>query len=184
MLVAELRHPERKRDAGVILLSLSSMQERSARDASIRRRVTPGGSESEGTVMTRSEWLRDLVLPLVLLAVPMLLSLYWVGEVLTLTFPVALAIGAVLRPRRLWPVWIGAILLLWLGALAVEVGLLPEQGESGETVWSFMIESVIFMAALVLLPLWLGRQLMRWWRGDTRGQSGNAPGAGAGSTAA
>jgi hypothetical protein len=108
----------------------------------------------------RSGWWRDLALPLAILAVPVILSVILHGGLLNLMFPVAFAVGYLLVPSRVWPIWIGSILLVWgIYGLATLVDLIPgpDDPESGETVWSFMIEAVIFMAALVLLPLWLGR---------------------------
>jgi hypothetical protein len=112
----------------------------------------------------RSEWLRENRVPLGLLFVPILLSIV-VGELLTLTFPIAFLIGYFMLPKRPWHLWIGSIVMVWaVYGSAVLVGALPGPGEpasGGETVWSFMFETVIFMAVLVLLPLWLGREVAR-----------------------
>jgi hypothetical protein len=88
-----------------------------------------------------------------------------------LLLPASLAIGWVLHPVRLWPIWLGTILVLWVinGASAL-LDAFPEETAGGEeTIWSFAIESVLFMAVLVLLPLWIGRILgqifSRWHLG-------------------
>lgn len=113
----------------------------------------------------RSEWLRGFVLPLVILVVPMIFSVISAGEWLNATIPLAFVIGSFLRPKRLWPLWLGSIALMWAvyGYATYVVHLMPAPGEAGagETVWTFALESVIFMAGLVLLPLWLGRRLTR-----------------------
>jgi hypothetical protein len=105
-------------------------------------------------------WQRDLVLPLAGLFGPVLLSIISYGEFLNLMLPVALILGYIVRPARLWLIWIGSIVLVWVSyGFATLVGTLPEPGtdQNGETVGSFMVEVVIFMAVLVLLPLWIGR---------------------------
>lgn len=130
---------------------------------------------------TGSEWFRGLVLPLALLVVPMVLSVVSAGEWLNAAFPVAFAIGALLRPKRLWPLWMGSVVLMWAvyGYGTYVLHLMPAPGEAGagETVWTFAVESVLFMAGLVLLPLWLGR---RWRSGDGSAAGRPAPGGPAG----
>lgn len=122
----------------------------------------------------RIKRLREIALPLGLLLVPMVMSVVGPGDLLILSFPVALLIGFFLSPNHSWPIWIGSIVLVWVVyGCAVLLGALPEPGEAGdgETVWSFMIEAAIFMAVLVLLPLWLGRsagQVVRDLRRHTR----------------
>jgi hypothetical protein len=109
-----------------------------------------------------SDPIRGLALPLAILVVPMILSVVSAGEWLTATFPLALVIGAVLRPRWLWPLWLGSTVLMWAvyGYATYVLHLMPAPGQpgAGETVWTFALESAIFMAGLVLLPLWLGRR--------------------------
>lgn len=103
------------------------------------------------------------MLPLAILAVPMILSVMSAGEWLNTAFPLSFVIGATLRPKRVWPLWLGSIALMWTvyGYATYVLHLMSAPGEAGagETVWTFAVESVIFMAGLVLLPLWLGR---RW----------------------
>lgn len=119
--------------------------------------------------MTRLEfsrdWPREIALPLILLFIPVLLSLVSYGEYLIGCAPVAFVIGLILKPKRLWPIWMGAIALVWLSYGTATLLHLPSvEGGGEETVGSFMFESVIFMAILVLLPLWLGRlvERLRW----------------------
>jgi hypothetical protein len=110
----------------------------------------------------RSPWPRTIALPLGLLVVPVLLSLVSYGEYLIGCAPVAFAIGIILNPRRLWPIWIGAIVVMWVSYGTATLLHLPAvEGGGEETVGSFMFEAVIFMAVLVLLPLWLGRLVER-----------------------
>ena len=129
-----------------------------ARDARMRDHVRESGSD---------EWLRGVFIPLEILSLPMVLSVVSAGEWLTAAFPLALVIGAVFRPERLWRLWLGSVALMWTiyGYATYVAQLMPAPGDAGagETVWSFALESVVFMAGLVLLPAWLGR---RWARGS------------------
>jgi Kef-type K+ transport system membrane component KefB len=106
-----------------------------------------------------SNWHRDLGLALLLMIVPMIASVFVAGGLLTITAPTALAIGFFLRPRQLWPIWLGSVVMMWIVyGLAELLDLFPDDAaESGETWWSFALESFVFMAMLVLLPLWIGR---------------------------
>jgi hypothetical protein len=56
----------------------------------------------------------------------------------------------------MWAVYGGGVLL---GAIDGPA----DDPSAGETWWTFGLESFVFMAGLVLLPLWLGR-LARIWR--------------------
>lgn len=128
-----------------------------------------------------TNWQREIALPLLILIVPMIASVIGPGEMLTLTFPVALAVGFLLRPRQLWPIWLGSVVLLWVVyGLAVLFDLIPGSGEdveAGETWWSFALEAFVFMAMLVLLPLWIGRLAGRFTTERRTGPgAGQAPG--------
>lgn len=106
-------------------------------------------------------WRYDLVLPLALIAVPMIVSVIGPGEWLVFTFPVSAIAGYIFTPRHLWLVWLGAVVMMWVvyGTAAL-TGLLPpleNDPAAGETWWTFALESFIFMAMLVFVPLWFGR---------------------------
>jgi hypothetical protein len=106
------------------------------------------------------DWQREIALPLAILSVPIAISGLFVGEALTLAFPVAFLIGLLLRPRRLWLLWLASIVLLWaIYGFITLADLFEGEEEGGETIWSFAFESFIFFALLVLLPAWLGRLL-------------------------
>jgi hypothetical protein len=85
------------------------------------------------------------------------------GAWLVAIAPIAFAYGWLLRPVRVWPIWIAALLVLWAGnALIATFDLVDEvPGAGEETVVSFMIESTLGLAGLVLLPAWLGRSVSR-----------------------
>ncbi|HMM43822.1 MAG TPA: hypothetical protein PKA95_18155 [Thermomicrobiales bacterium] len=107
-----------------------------------------------------AEWFRENAWAIVALTVPWLGAIL-AGEALLLFVPVALAVGYLLQPRQLWPLWLWTLAVIWVvNAIAAVVD--PESmRESGETAGSFFFESLLFMAALVLLPLWLGRFVAR-----------------------
>jgi hypothetical protein len=114
------------------------------------------------TTMQRDGRWRQLALPLAILAVPMVLSVVSYGEWLLVAVPIMLAVGVAFNPRPLWGLWLGAVLLMWVVyGTATLVGALPEPGAEGdgETIWSFAIESFFYMAALALLPAWIGRMI-------------------------
>jgi len=109
-------------------------------------------------------WWKEYVLPGLAIFMPIVLSVFGAGPQLVLMFPVALAMGYLVRPRHVWVLWIVAIVMVWtIYGFATLVGALPEpgEGENQETVWSFMFEVVVFMAGLVLLPMWIGRSMHR-----------------------
>lgn len=111
------------------------------------------------------DWRDDLVYPLALIAVPIVISAFGPGGVLTLAFPVAVVAGYMFAPRHLWLVWLASVALMWASyGSAVLLDVLPSPSEdpsSGETIWSFAAESFVFMAGLVWLPLTIGRLLKR-----------------------
>jgi hypothetical protein len=108
-----------------------------------------------------TNWRSDLILPLVLIAVPMLVSVIGPGEWLIFTFPVSAIAGYLFTPRHLWLVWLGSAVMLWAvygGAnLLGWIEPVADDPAQGETIWSFATESFIFTAGLVFLPLWFGR---------------------------
>jgi hypothetical protein len=107
-----------------------------------------------GYVATMDRWhLRTYGLPALLLTLPTL-GVFWLDELgAMILFAVAFAIGCVMRPARLWGVWLGAIIVWWLASGVYSVfGDLVE-----ETPIDYMIESIPFTALLVLLPMSLGR---------------------------
>ncbi|MEZ4570183.1 MAG: hypothetical protein R2849_07625 [Thermomicrobiales bacterium] len=105
----------------------------------------------------RHHHLSEMITPL-LLALP-ILGVFWFDALGALTlFVVAFAVGLLLHPRHLWTVWLEAVVLWWLAGAAWTLwGEDAGPGEAEETVISFMIETFIFTAILVLFPLYLGR---------------------------
>ena len=67
---------------------------------------------------------------------------------------VAFVIGLALRPRHVWLLWLGAVVVEWVTVIAW--GRYDVPG-SGETLTSIMIEAFFWMALGVLIPVWLGR---------------------------
>lgn len=112
--------------------------------------------------MNITAWLkasaREHWLPLLIVAVP----IFWVvwnsdasNALPMLPLPiVALAVGYFLRPRHVWLVWLGAVVIQWVAML-----VLGGYGDPGpnETRLSITIEAFGWMAFGVLLPVWLGR---------------------------
>ncbi|HAX24407.1 MAG TPA: hypothetical protein PK593_06730 [Thermomicrobiales bacterium] len=101
---------------------------------------------------------REHWLPLLALAVP-IFWVVWNSDASTampmLPLPiVALAVGYFLQPRRVWLVWLGAVVVQWVAML-----VLGKYGDPGpdETRLSLTIEAFAWMAMGVLLPVWLGR---------------------------
>lgn len=82
---------------------------------------------------------------------------------------VAFVVGMVRRPRHVWLVWLGSVMLEW-----IVVGLWGKYDDpgSGETIGSIMLEAFGWMAMGVLLPVWYGRftraVLDEWRRGHGR----------------
>lgn len=69
----------------------------------------------------------------------------------------AFAVGYLLRPRHLWLVWLGAVVIQWIAMGVLGKYANPE----GETVGSLILEAFPWMAMGVLLPTFLGRTLSR-----------------------
>lgn len=106
----------------------------------------------------RSVWPRTIALPLGLLFIPVLLSLVARGEWLVASVPVAIVIGFLVRPPRLWPIWIGSTLIVWASYGITWLFFRSAIGDTGgETIWTFMFETATFMLILVLVPLGFGR---------------------------
>lgn len=127
------------------------------------------GREGWITTAVREHWL-----PLVLLVVPIGLVV-WGTELESTPFlfilPVAaFVIGFVLRPRHVWLVWLGAIVIQWVAMGVLGKYVDPED----ETVLSLILEAFAWMAIGVLLPVWLGRTL-RKTTGQSRPNNPNAP---------
>jgi hypothetical protein len=107
--------------------------------------------------------------PLAILAAPITLAVaVWVSEswlfALVLSVPVvAGAVGWTLRPRHVWVIWLGSVVIQWIA-----MGLFGRYGnaEPEETTASLMLEALIWMALGVALPLWLGRLVRN--RANTR----------------
>jgi len=65
----------------------------------------------------------------------------------------AFTIGFVLRPRHVWIVWLGSVVIQWIA-----MGVLGKYADpEDETVQSLIVEAFAWMAMGVLLPAWLGR---------------------------
>jgi hypothetical protein len=95
-------------------------------------------------------------------AVPWFLAVFWVvrGEIVLALPIVALIFGVIRRPRHLWGNWIASFVVVWvaIGAAALWAADPAESDpENQETIVSFLFESMLFTAFLVLLPLWIGR---------------------------
>ncbi len=112
--------------------------------------------------MTRlKRWLKTAFeqhrLALVLLIVP-IGFVVWATELervlFLLVLPVAaFVVGFVLRPRHVWFVWLGAVVIQWIA-----MGVLGKYADpEDETVLSLIIEAFPWMAIGVLVPVWLGR---------------------------
>lgn len=115
-----------------------------------------------------TDWRHDLLYPLAVIAVPMVASVIGPGELLTVTFPVSIAAGYLFRPRLLWMVWLGSVVMLWAvygGANLLNIiEPLADDPAEGETWWTFALESFVFMAGLVWLPVSIGRFLASAFR--------------------
>lgn len=111
-----------------------------------------------------SQWLKQAVrehwLPLLILVAPV----NWVvwqsdasNAILMLPLPlIALIVGFTFRPRHVWLLWLGSVVVEW-----ITVGLWGKYSDpgAGETAFSIMIEAFGWMFFGVLIPLWLGRLL-------------------------
>ena len=111
-----------------------------------------------------------------LLVIPVVLAT-WFSAIVWLVPLAAFVIGIVLRPRHVWAVWLGSVVILWVSLGVWELFNDSAESASGgeETIVSVFFESFIFMAVGVLLPAWLGR-LFHWFgeREDYR-PPGNTP---------
>lgn len=112
--------------------------------------------------MNVTAWVRTAArqhwLPLLILAVPIFWAV-WNSDadnaLPMLPLPIAaLAVGFFLRPRHVWLVWLGAVVIQWIAML-----VLSKYGDPGpdETRMSITIEAVFWMAFGVLGPVWTGR---------------------------
>jgi hypothetical protein len=109
-------------------------------------------------------WLRELFrehwLPLLIMVAPIVLAVgVWTSEswwfALIAVVPISAAIvGYVLRPRHVWLMWAGTVVVQWIA-----MGIFDRYANAGpdETAASLMAEALIWMALGVALPLWLGR---------------------------
>ena len=99
--------------------------------------------------------------------IPMLVSL-WFGEFLTIAFPLSTLVGFIYRPTKIWFLWIASTVLLnvvYGTAVLLKLIEAPSTDPSqGETVWTFLGESPIWMAMLVAIPLFVGRLLGKRFR--------------------
>lgn len=106
---------------------------------------------------------REHWLPLLILAAPINWVVYQSDNAENI-FPmlplpaVAFAIGFALRPRHVWILWLGSVVIEWV--VVGYMGKFNEPG-GGETVASIMIEAFAWMAFGVLVPAWLGRVARR-----------------------
>jgi hypothetical protein len=105
-------------------------------------------------VACRQHWL-----PLLLLVIP-IGFVVWSTEleigVLLLALPVAaFVVGFALRPRHVWLVWLGAVVIQWIA-----MGVLGKYADpEDESALSLVLEAFAWMAMGVLLPIWLGRTI-------------------------
>jgi hypothetical protein len=96
---------------------------------------------------------------LALLIVPIGLVVWaseWEDLPFVLILPVAaFVVGFALRPRHVWVVWLGAVVIQWIA-----MGVFGKYSDpEGETVGSLILEAFAWMAMGVLVPMWLGRTL-------------------------
>lgn len=102
--------------------------------------------------------LREHRLPLLIL-VPPIAWVVWQSDADTV-FPllvlpfVALLVGLALRPRHVWLLWLGSVVIEWIA-----VGLMGKYDDpsGNETAASIMIEAFAWMLFGVLIPVALGR---------------------------
>ena len=67
----------------------------------------------------------------------------------------AFAIGLAFRPRHVWFVWLGAVVIQWIA-----MGVLGKYADpEDETVMSLILEAFPWMAIGVFVPMWLGRRV-------------------------
>jgi hypothetical protein len=66
---------------------------------------------------------------------------------------IAFVIGLVLRPRHVWLVWLGSVVIQW-----IVMGVWGKYNDPGEeTALSLITEAFMWMLMGVLIPVWLGR---------------------------
>lgn len=93
--------------------------------------------------------------------VPMLISIFLQSELLNLLIPVSIYLGYKRRPEKIWPLWLTAVVSLWVTyGLGTLFRFIPFN-EGGETWWSFGFEAFIFMGLLVAIPMFIGRLISR-----------------------
>jgi hypothetical protein len=136
-----------------------------------------------GAVEHWESWLRTAIrehwLPLLILIPAINVAVgVWPHQsafLFVLVVPVVAAIvGYVLRPRHVWLVWFGGVVIVWISMAAWGRFNDPED----ETVTSLMLEALIEVAVGVALPLWLGRLLRNWTSaGETFTSRHDGPGA-------
>lgn len=111
-------------------------------------------------------WIRQAArehwLPLLILVAPINWVIYQadkadnIGPMLPLP-AVAFVVGLALRPRHVWLVWLGAVLIQWVTMAAWGAYATAAMPGAEETPLSLTIEAFFWMAGGVLLPVWLGR---------------------------
>ncbi len=96
--------------------------------------------------------------PLLLMVVPIHLVV-WRSDKASFLFVMivpfmAFVAGVALRPRHIWLVWLGSVVIQWIA-----MGIFGAYSDPGpdETVPSLLIEAFIWMALGVLIPCWIGR---------------------------
>lgn len=106
-----------------------------------------------GKTAAREHWL-----PLLILAAPISWAV-WNSDASNvlplLPLPIAaLAVGYFLRPRHVWLIWLGAVVIQWVAML-----VLGKYGDPGpdETRLTITLEAFGWMAFGVLGPAWTGR---------------------------
>ncbi len=105
---------------------------------------------------------REHWLPLLILVAPINWVVYQAdkAENLAPMLPlpaVAFLVGLVLRPRHVWLVWLGAVVIQWATMAAWGAYATAATPGAGETPLSLTVEAFFWMAGGVLLPVWLGR---------------------------
>ena len=114
-------------------------------------------SDNTGPRNWLAKTLREHRLPLLLLIPPITLAVWSTGlEIGLFLFAVPIAsalIGYFTRPRHVWLIWLGAVVIQWAAMGALGKYIDPQD----ETVGSLLIEAFPWMAMGVLLPTWLGR---------------------------
>ncbi|RIK37737.1 MAG: hypothetical protein DCC58_17565 [Chloroflexi bacterium] len=112
--------------------------------------------------------LHDHWLPLLWLVAPVGFVVWSTGldsTPLLFVLPVAtFLIGFTLRPRHVWLIWLGAVVIQWAA-----MGIFGKYTEPGdETAFSLVVEAFFWMAIGVLVPVFLGRLLAQVVKKDGR----------------